>query len=113
MLPGPTCFQPVRSLPLKRCFQFPFCARAAKRNAAERSTSTALNFRMTVDSFRSRSKHVAKHEPKICRAFCEPPDEPRIPIIAVGHQHHRAATLAGKALLLGALDAVEHLNLQG
>src|SRR5271167_3003713 len=32
--PGPTCFQPVKSLPLKSCFHAGVCARAAANSIA-------------------------------------------------------------------------------
>src|SRR5271167_4960172 len=38
MSPGPTCFQPVKSLPLKSCFHAGVCARAAANSRAVLNT---------------------------------------------------------------------------
>src|SRR5271163_5238215 len=38
MSPGPTCFQPVRSWPLRSCFPAGVCARAATNSKAVLST---------------------------------------------------------------------------
>src|SRR5271157_303660 len=38
MSPGPTCFQPVKSLPLKSCFHAGVCARAATKSKAVLTT---------------------------------------------------------------------------
>src|SRR5713226_9087314 len=57
-----------------------------------------------------RRQNVAHHEPEICGAFRQPAHEPRIPIAAVSDEHDGSAARAGETLLLGALDAVEHLH---
>src|SRR6266478_10238297 len=46
MLPGPTCFQPVRSLPLNKGFQFSFCGCAANVNIAVMAGTTKINIHL-------------------------------------------------------------------
>src|SRR5467141_1734586 len=48
MLPGPTCFQPVRSLPLNNGFQAGDCGRAA----AIRKKAVMANRAVSVSGFR-------------------------------------------------------------
>src|SRR6266478_4479848 len=80
MLPGPTCFQPVRSLPLKRGFQAGSCGgAAAKENrvdaAATDSIVTHLRGGMAwCSSEKSRLagvQHAAPLQGKIKTASCE------------------------------------------
>src|SRR6266850_8499836 len=46
ILPGPTCFQPVRSLPLNNGFQFSFCGCAASANIAVTADTTRINIHL-------------------------------------------------------------------
>src|SRR5271155_1455390 len=66
MLPGPTCFQPVRSLPLKSCRgcsgspEQAFCESGA---AADTTAKQARKQRLTIKRFlkcTSRAKHARK-----------------------------------------------------
>ena len=57
-------------------------------------------------------KHVAGEEPGVGRAFGEAAHEPREPVGAVGNEDAAAIAFAREAKLFGALDAVEHGELE-
>src|SRR6516165_11505299 len=113
MSPLPTCFHPVRSLPLNSGFHSASGTRAAISAAATTTTRNALSFftRHLPSGILGR-KHISHHEPQIRRALREAPHKPWIPVAAVSHQYNGAATSPRQAFLLGTLNSVEHLHFQ-
>src|SRR5579862_5152857 len=77
-----------------------------------------FRFEISVSSDRAElsdrllPEHVAGEKPGVGGAFGEAAHEPREPIGAVRNEHAAAVARACEAELLGALDAVEHRELE-
>src|SRR5271170_227072 len=113
MFPGPTCFQPFKSLPLNSGFHSCSGTRAATRITVATTTSRAAHLRIFETSLAVlRSKNVAKQQPDVCRTFGEPAHKPRIPVSAVSYKDTGAVALLREALLFGSLNAIEHLDFE-
>src|SRR5712664_1222346 len=68
MLPGPTCFQPVRSLPLNNGFQFSFCGCAANANIAATADTARIDIHLRKFIAGCSSERSSQTGAQQCRA---------------------------------------------